>query len=113
MSATGETASELVARGAALLDSRLPGWADQIDLESLNIADGCECVLGQLGSRRVNLDRLSWEPRPWQNGFAELADAFGIATWEFGFSARNHVTNLDLLDAWNDEIVARRTLDAL
>jgi len=79
-----ETAHELVARGAALLDERLPGWADQIDIDSLKMSDDCNCVLGQLGKKQVNLDAHDETERDQQ--------------WEA------------LRDAWKGEIVARRTL---
>lgn len=42
------TAAERVARGAALLDKRMPGWAARIDLSVLDLANECRCVLGQL-----------------------------------------------------------------
>jgi hypothetical protein len=38
-----------VAAGAVFLDGRMPGWAERIDLDSLNLMDDCYCVLGQLG----------------------------------------------------------------
>jgi hypothetical protein len=37
-----------VKRGAALLDERIPGWDQRIDLDTLRIADSGQCVLGQL-----------------------------------------------------------------
>jgi len=37
-----------VARGVALLDERLPGWRDRIDLKKLRLDNACFCVLGQL-----------------------------------------------------------------
>ena len=37
-----------VERGATLLDERQPGWADQIDLGTLNMSSCWFCVLGQL-----------------------------------------------------------------
>jgi hypothetical protein len=37
-----------VKRGAALLDREQPGWRDQIDLSTLNLSNGCFCVLGQV-----------------------------------------------------------------
>ena len=37
-----------VARGVALLDERKPGWAGQIDLITLDVANPDMCVLGQL-----------------------------------------------------------------
>jgi hypothetical protein len=37
-----------VENGAALLDERLPGWANEIDAEELDLERSCNCVLGQL-----------------------------------------------------------------
>ncbi len=44
MSAT----SERVGAGAALLDGRLPGWRDLVDVDRLDLAVCDECVLGQI-----------------------------------------------------------------
>ena len=38
-----------VARGAALLDEKRPGWEAMIDLSSLDISDPYKCILGQSG----------------------------------------------------------------
>jgi hypothetical protein len=40
--------AERVARGAALLDEKEPGWAARIDLGAFDIGWQCRCVLGQL-----------------------------------------------------------------
>jgi hypothetical protein len=37
-----------VDNGAALLDERLPGWRAYVDADTLTLASGCDCVLGQL-----------------------------------------------------------------
>lgn len=37
-----------VARGIALLDEKILGWRDRIDLGRLNIASCEDCILGQL-----------------------------------------------------------------
>jgi hypothetical protein len=42
------TIAERVAKGAALLDEKIPGWADRIDLHRFYIGSTCDCVLGQL-----------------------------------------------------------------
>lgn len=34
--------------GAELFDRRRPGWADEIDVKRLNVADPSDCPLGQL-----------------------------------------------------------------
>lgn len=56
---TAEEARERVNRGAALLDQRRPGWAGELDLNTLHMASCDSCVLGQLfdgyfiGTRRL------------------------------------------------------------
>lgn len=48
-----------VARGAALLDQRLPGWYGAVEVDRLNIADPQACILGQVyGSYYRGLHRL-------------------------------------------------------
>lgn len=37
-----------VLRGIQLLDKKVPDWRQRIDKETLDLADGCNCVLGQL-----------------------------------------------------------------
>ena len=51
--------SRHVTKGAALLDKTRPGWADEIDVERLDLLDGCDCVLGQLhGGYEKGLEAL-------------------------------------------------------
>lgn len=40
--------AERVANGASLLDAKVPGWFSRINLSTLDICDGENCVLGQL-----------------------------------------------------------------
>lgn len=42
------TLEELVQTGVTRLDARRPGWYDNVDLDTLNIADTKDCILGQL-----------------------------------------------------------------
>jgi len=42
------TIDERVAAGAKWLDEHRPGWWQRIDLDTLNLGDPCQCVLGQL-----------------------------------------------------------------
>ena len=39
-----------VARGAAYLDKVHPTWVDEVNLDILDLASGCNCVLGQIVS---------------------------------------------------------------
>jgi len=45
---TPEIARERVARGAALLDEKIPGWFRSVDVDTLQISSCHLCVLGQL-----------------------------------------------------------------
>lgn len=47
------TAAERVAKGAAFLDERQPGWRDHIEIMRLDMRSGCDCVLGQLDDRKT------------------------------------------------------------
>jgi len=44
---TAAMATELVDRGATLLDAVAPGWPDVLHLGSLRLRDGSACLLGQ------------------------------------------------------------------
>jgi hypothetical protein len=52
-------AAERVAAGAALLDRKVPGWAERIDLAALSIASCTRCVLGQLAP---DVDGCGFDP---------------------------------------------------
>lgn len=47
---TPDEATARVAKGAALLDQKLPGWAQKVDVGRLELSDCRVCVLGQLGN---------------------------------------------------------------
>jgi hypothetical protein len=54
---------ERVECGIIWLDERHPEWADRIDLATLNLADGCQCILGQLeGNFGVAVRHHGWGP---------------------------------------------------
>jgi hypothetical protein len=44
--------------GAKFLDEHRPGWEDEIDLDTLDLASTCGCVLGQLHGRDHPYSRL-------------------------------------------------------
>lgn len=99
MSATA-IAAERVEKGAALLDQRVPGWDQQIELYRLSIASIYNCILGQLygdygyGYRALNLGyegctciQCQTNPSPGLPG-------------EFGFVGTNEVSDRTLTTAW-------------
>lgn len=51
-------AKRIVARGAKLLDKRIPGWAKLIDVPALKLNNANLCVLGQVFTKKIR-DMLS------------------------------------------------------
>jgi hypothetical protein len=50
---------DAVARGAALLNERVPGWRERLQLRRLHMEDCEQCVLGQIyGDYVMGLDAL-------------------------------------------------------
>jgi len=46
-----KSARKAVERGVAVLDARMPTWFKKITLKTLDLADGCNCIAGQLALR--------------------------------------------------------------
>lgn len=93
-----------VARGAKLLDKRVPGWARKVKLTMLNIASSANCVLGQLfegsygqGARELfsGGSFLASYENEWRQSIRHgfLAPTGNIAA---------------LTEAWKDQVRARR-----
>lgn len=112
------TERDCVTRGAALLDKVRPGWHHEIKVGTLDLADSCRCVLGQIyGCYHVGMDTV----------FAELDDivnherhahAKRAKSDHYGFSVYATAPCLDgpipraawdlLTAAWREEITTRR-----
>jgi hypothetical protein len=98
------------ARGAAYLDGASPGWAGRVDPATLELADGAQCVLGQLhGEFRFGLLRS----RVWDGSSAPSMRLFKAASpTDLGFHAcgEGDMADLDyghLTRAWREEIRQR------
>jgi hypothetical protein len=53
---------DAVDRGVALLDEKVPGWRELIQVSRLAMSNGCRCVLGQLfGGYLEGVDALGPE----------------------------------------------------
>jgi len=64
-----------IERGAALLDDKVPGWQDKIDLATLDMSNCANCVVGQVyGDYDLGLAELDGEAQrqPSRYGFAAL-----------------------------------------
>ena len=79
-------------RGAKLLDEKLPGWATQIDLDTLDLWSPKTCILGQLyADFEVGL---------------QVTDTDGNAV-KHGFVPGIGIRERDLRHAWQFEITKR------
>src|SRR5258708_26132125 len=95
------TIAERVARGAALLDEKTPGWDKGIYLCILDI-DNCErCVLGQVYEAQDGNDY------GYSTGLKVLGVGIGDPERDYGFDGDWDERN-DLTAAWRELIESRR-----
>lgn len=99
-----ETPEQRVARGAALLDERVPGWRANINTDRINMTDGSRCVLGQLAPM---ITRDAWA------GYHDAALFLGLADLDeeesHGFltlleGSMDHDATAALAPPWIEEI---------
>ncbi len=90
-----------VETGIRLLDKQMPGWADHVDLRTLEIESCTRCVVGQLfGFARP--DDLWWG---YKGLGVESPRRFGFSLdWDLG----HRVTYGGLTRAWRRKIRERR-----
>lgn len=115
-----DTIRARVARGVALLDEKLPGWAQQIDLDRLDLGNTCNCILGQGFEGHPDVDMKDWVvTSPFDIGVRELfaaampdqdheraARVHGFdAVSEPGYTAQEYAA---LTTEWKRVILARR-----
>lgn len=116
-----EVADRRAARGAALLDERVPGWASLVDTDALNLASPYACVLGQVFDPddgvnhgfRVGLIELFGDDRYALTNLETPVEANGFnlaAANGFNLAAADAVRGVDFNDlrlAWTRQVVAR------
>lgn len=99
-----------VARGAALLDNTLAGWDERIDLDKLDLASPCNCILGQeFAGYADDFNDDGWTP--YDAAMIELPmDGYDDA-YHYGFDKLYGETTAafrDLTAEWKRVILARR-----
>lgn len=78
MTPSADDYAEAVANGAALLDARVPGWRDRVDVAELDLSDCVECTLGQVfGAYQFGLTRLDLSANDWDEE-QERAATYGF-----------------------------------
>lgn len=87
------TTEERAARkGARWLDKNHPGWAQKIDIRTLQMRNGYQCVLGQcFGGFWAALEKITKRSR--RSDVAERAKANKWAT-DYGFQAQTRADGL-------------------
>lgn len=93
--------NESARAGAVLLDAQVPGWAERIDLRTLNIRSGECCVLAQLTGVEFSEGyvRLGLSPEDTiRNGFFVVGQPD---------SGHVHAVYDALTDAWGHEVRQR------
>lgn len=126
MSSTNEataTARAAVARGVALLDSKVPGWWRVINLDQLDMSDCNDCMLGQLfgydveralGAKMFGLE-VGIDPMNQlfdQTGYERGSVALCIKNKQVTIGCEHKLdinTYADLKCAWAEVIAERRT----
>jgi len=101
--------AERVERGAALLDGQHPGWYRRIDLARLDLKDGCNCVVGQLGQ----VSRDDGERYLEEVAALGISDVKGEVAhgFEAEWPARIRDDYEPLTQAWRELITARLAAD--
>lgn len=100
------TVAKRVAKGAALLERKHGAdWRSKIDPESLDMADSCKCILGQLyDGTYEDMDGFDGGRKKLRIRFAER---YGFDTE--GWYSNSAVSWKELEDAWKKELAKEVT----
>jgi hypothetical protein len=99
------TITERVAKGAAFLDESEPSWWQVIDLDALDMEQGCNCVLGQLHPSNTD-EELHYLGALFQFGLPHGPDS--DADISLGFFTEDPLEWAPLTEAWRNLIEERR-----
>ena len=102
-----------VAKGAALLDEKWPTWATDVDLETLNIAAGSDCMTAQYDAFRQKAEGVANIFGHWVDGMRRLGlNGDEYVAHGFNGVAEGGCVPQDAYDAlnrlWRDLILLRR-----
>lgn len=97
---------ERVAAGAAWLDEKYPAWIDRIDVDTLNVASPCKCILGQaFGDYDTSPYDARWSPT---GGYAARDRGFNVDVWDEMPYVEEEAEYADLTAEWRRLIESRR-----
>lgn len=101
-----DTIETRVARGVALLDEKLPGWWQRIDLARLNLGSPCNCILGQEFASHEDVDGDWWTG--YEVAQDVLLDYRDATTFGFDLKFADSCDFPSLTAEWKRVILARR-----
>jgi hypothetical protein len=104
-----DTITQVVGRGAALLDRECPGWENEIDLTRLDLSSVYDCVLGQIYG--VEPARRRYARPGYSYGREELGIGCIQASIDHGFSLGHDPLSYDyrsLTSEWAHLVATRR-----
>jgi len=102
------TVEERVARGAARLDEAAPGWHENINVQTLNIASGSNCALGQTyGTYAQGINVLGIQGGGSDLGFNAQGGEFNALTAEWRRLIESRLEAQ--VQAWAEEAIPYRT----
>ena len=97
----------VVRKGIKFLNEREPGWRKRIDLNTLNLANCAQCVLGQLyGEYGTGVHKLFPELGREFNYLGGVLGEHGFTTQTSTFGDRDHWDRLNA--AWRTELAPRK-----
>lgn len=94
-----------VAKGAALLDVKRPGWEKEVNVYSINMNSPYDCILGQIyHNYEWGLDSLELE-----GNWSAKRHGFELTGWQRRDFASAQLNGQKIKDAWIDEIKSRKS----
>lgn len=102
-----------VAKGAALLDEKVPGWSSQVERELSGLS--LEAQVFGIGRSASGLIEILSDRTERTERYRKTSGEFGFRTrdpimlfWDYGFVTESPHQQKSLLHAWEEEIEVRR-----
>lgn len=118
--------SSEVQAGAELLDTIAPGWAERVDVPTLNLADGTQCMLGQTWINRdllpkvvvdhgeaVQLTYTSFADPSQVNGYSVLIGTLGEHLTKVAPEIREKYGDIDWGEAYGFYVSGQMIMDVM
>lgn len=102
------TIAERVQAGVEFLNEKMPGWEKKINLDTLDLADGRHCILGQIFAAYAKTGRSGYNYGCEYFGFFADTEYLYNCRFDYGFSINNTGSFQELTAEWWNAISALR-----